>query len=526
MPTDPAGDTKIYPDSTTCFKWAYEPSGNIKAGERHNIGADCEGEGDHSAALQRGYMCDPCDWKNFEMKVHHNGNTGDDEMTLYGRGGRHTDGCACCGFAYKMGFRSNGNVRLAKESWHVNYDWPSEQNGPSLSPGNYPGVAHTIFNVNDNKHVRCQGWVDPGGNNQWQKVIDFTDSGSGSGGGHCGTSETQPGTWGGPNVVFRCDDFGYNFRNMTAREIGISSNSGLGQNSPSGGYPMGSGTPYGSTTPPTGNGCNTSPGTDYPGTGGNTGGGGAGNDSQTGTGGTFAYQGCACANGNCVGSCGGTGGGTSTPSGPAPVTEGGAPSTATEPAPLITVYKDLGLFWNIRVDLEDNCNVSGNANVASYIEVYTAAAAAGVYQQLFSNGHIKAGCKVRSEDSSLWRERIRKVSVTMKKSSTASITGNVGCEIRDRNGNLYHTFDTTITAATIALNDTVYDFVSNNNEYRLESGDMILLTYEGGNTSDHVLVAHANTDVTDGFDTAYVRSTNGTNYEVIQVEDFAASISA
>jgi hypothetical protein len=521
MPLDPAGDTKIYPDAQVNYKWALEPSGHIDAGERHNIsvpgGGGGEGYADHAQALRQGYMNSPNDWKNIEMKIHFDGDTGDDEMTLYGRGGRHNDNCACCGFAYKMGFRSRGDVRMGKETWHVHYDYGNTNSGSSLL--SYSGVCFCLFNVNNNQHVRCQGWVDRNNNNTWNKVYDWTDSGFGTGGSHCGTSDDQPGTWGGPYATFRCDDFDYDFKNMSVREIGLTVGNQSGTSMPGGGG--GSSYPLTGNSPP-GTGGTTAPGTTYPGMGSvGSGGGGAGDDLLTGTGGTYASGGCACTNGTCVGTCGGTGQGT-VPVGGA---EGQAPSSATEPVPLITVYKDLGLFWNIRVDLDDNCNISGNANVPDYEEIYLVQPVSQVYQQLFSNGHIKAGCKLRSENSVLWRERIRKVTVIMKKSTTSALSGMIKCEIRDRNGKLYHTFTTEIDAAAVDVNDTAYDFISNNNEYRMETGDMILLWYEGGNSTNHILVAHNNTDALDGFDTAYVRSVNGTNYQVVQTEDFSASIS-
>jgi hypothetical protein len=254
------------------------------------------------------------------------------------------------------------------------------------------------------------------------------------------------------------------------------------------------------------------------------GGGGAGNDFNTGTASAFAQGGCAIASagGRTVqaGNCGGVGEGIGNPG------DGGV-GGATESKPIITVFKDLSLLYNIRTDLFDNCTISGDLNIANYEEVYSVSPVEGEYLTVFQNSQTMfVGVKLHASSSALYKKVIRKVSVTMKRSTAVALTGNVVMQIRDRNGNLMTEFDTSIDPATIPLNDTTLDFLHNENNYKLEAGDMIVLAYaDGGDTTNHILVAHSpGVDSFDGFNTVFVESASGLSYDVDQLADAAFQI--
>ena len=147
----------------------------------------------HATLASRGYMQSTNDWKNIEMtgQVRYNSG-GDDEWTWYARGGRHTgsgspDGCE--GVAYKGSLAyTGGQVRWAKEQWHVSYVFQPWENSPANGDGQFVGFKVVMYNMQlDGKTVvKLESYVDPTNNNQWQKVYDFIDQGGwGNEGGEC-----------------------------------------------------------------------------------------------------------------------------------------------------------------------------------------------------------------------------------------------------------------------------------------------------------------------------------------------------
>jgi hypothetical protein len=185
-------------------------------------------EKDHSVIASRGYMQSPNDWKNVEMtgQVKYNSG-GDDEWTWYARGGRHTgsgweDGCEGVALKGSLAY-SGGDVRWAKEQWHVSYVFQPWRNSPADADGKFVGFKVAIYNMqlNGETVVKMESWVDPNNNNQWQKVYDFIDQGGwGSEGEECNGEPDQIVTWGGPIASFRWDDGNsIDVKNLSVREI-------------------------------------------------------------------------------------------------------------------------------------------------------------------------------------------------------------------------------------------------------------------------------------------------------------------
>jgi hypothetical protein len=183
---------------------------------------------DHAILASRGYMQSPNDWKNIEMtgQVKYNSG-GDDEWTWYARGGRHTGSGSpegCEGVAYKGSLAyTGGQVRWAKEQWHVSYVFQPWRDSPADGNGKFVGFKVVMYNMqlNGQTVVKMESWVDPNNNNQWQKVYDFIDQGGwGSEGGECNGEPDQIVTWGGPIASFRWDDGNsIDIKNLSVREI-------------------------------------------------------------------------------------------------------------------------------------------------------------------------------------------------------------------------------------------------------------------------------------------------------------------
>jgi hypothetical protein len=479
-----------------------------------------------------------------------------DTTSMKIRGGRHTDSAPNDGCCYILQPPCEGGTfQYQIECPHPNnHDCNPDFAGSCLGIGAWRGYKAIVWNTAANcVHWEC--WEDKGNNssapaNQWVRVGYATDCN-----GDCGNIGSQllrpKGST--SQATFRIDEnSGTQGKWLHIVQL-VAGNSapapptgggttppgttpGTGGSGPGTPGTGGSGpgtTPGGNGTPPTGGGT---PGT---GTGGGNGGpvfqgpsgggmgdggGGAGNDFNTGTASAFAQGGCAIAiAGNTraqAGNCGGVGEGISNPG------DGGS-GGATEGKPIITVYKDLSLLYNIRTDLFDNCTISGDPNIANYEEIYSVSPVEGEYLTVFQNSiTMFVGVKLHASSSALYKKVIRKVSVTMKRSTAVALTGNVVMQIRDRNGNLMTEFDTSIDPATIPLNDTTLDFIHNENSYKLEAGDMIVLAYaDGGDTTNHILVGHSpGVDSFDGFNTVFVESASGLSYDVDQLADAAFKI--
>jgi hypothetical protein len=184
---------------------------------------------DEKSMEKQGYMQSPNDWKNIEMTGQVKFVSGDssDSWTWYARGGRHTgsgnpDGCE--GTAYKADlFYGSGQVRWAKEQWHVHYLFTSAKSSPAASNGKFVGFKAMFYNIVQNGKlvVKLEIWVDPNNNNAWQKVYDQVDSGGwGDAGQTCGGATDQLLTWGGPVATFRWDNANdVAIKNLSVREI-------------------------------------------------------------------------------------------------------------------------------------------------------------------------------------------------------------------------------------------------------------------------------------------------------------------
>ncbi|UXI67805.1 polysaccharide lyase [Tahibacter amnicola] len=210
--------------------------------------SSCEGITDQALALQRGYMCSTNDWKNYEMTGYFKLNTpaGDEDdmdWTMYGNGGRHPgSGNGCTGSAYKASYHyRDADVRFAKESWHVNYDFHPDNGWHPVNGGvnfveqrdRWLGIKFVRyeFTRNGQPGVRLEQYldldgIDANGNpmNHWgtQPVWvreDHPQTRWGSNGATCGVADQQIIFWGGPWVTWRWDNTDSSLRLMSVREI-------------------------------------------------------------------------------------------------------------------------------------------------------------------------------------------------------------------------------------------------------------------------------------------------------------------
>lgn len=177
----------------------------------------------HSTWAQRGYASTPQDWRDIEftMECRMNG-SGDGRSSLFSRGGKHNDGIACEGFKYTVGiYVTDGEIHVKKETYHVHYDTLStKSHGKGSLSGKWIRYKYVTYNINNNQHVKIEGWFDFDCNNNWVKLLDEVDNGRGSGGSKCDSADDAPGVWEGPDATIRWDDLSsFRFRKVSVRSI-------------------------------------------------------------------------------------------------------------------------------------------------------------------------------------------------------------------------------------------------------------------------------------------------------------------
>jgi len=208
---------------------------------------ECEGLEDHGLALEQGYMCSPLDWSDFEITgyfqlVEASAEATNHDVTWYGASGRHTgDGppIGCLGASYKGSVDYvTGQVRVGKESWHVNYDWhdwTDVEGGVDLTQERERWIGMKVvryrFTSNGADGIRNEIWLDLAGvdadgapMNDWQLATvsdDHPDQPSwGTEATACNAPvDDQIMFWGGPRVTWRWDDTIGRLRLMSVREI-------------------------------------------------------------------------------------------------------------------------------------------------------------------------------------------------------------------------------------------------------------------------------------------------------------------
>jgi uncharacterized protein YxeA len=184
---------------------------------------------DHSAIASKGYMQAPNDWRNFEMTQYVNVNTSpsDDNFSPNGRGGKHTlidtPPVGCEGSSMKGDVFFSGQVRFAKEQWHVSYVFTNLKTPTGSIEDKWVGIKFIVYNFVENNKVvvKTELWLDTNNNGNFVKVDENVDRGGwGTEGGGCGGAPDQIISWGGPITTFRWDTAtDVDFKNLSVREI-------------------------------------------------------------------------------------------------------------------------------------------------------------------------------------------------------------------------------------------------------------------------------------------------------------------
>ena len=202
---------------------------------------------DHTELASKGYMQSPNDWKNIEMTGYVKLNDdfdSNEKFQWFNRGGIHYTSTEptsqpCEGVGYKGNLFYSGDVRFAKEQWHVSYEFTEKKKEKAAATtdssieGKWIGYKYVVYNIeqNNNKNnndiktvVKMENWLDIDDDGKdWVKVDEYLDDGGwGDEGEECGGEPDQIITWGGPIATFRWDNArDVDFKNLSVREIEV-----------------------------------------------------------------------------------------------------------------------------------------------------------------------------------------------------------------------------------------------------------------------------------------------------------------
>ena len=186
-----------------------------------------------------GYWYKPTDWKNIEVtlvfKLLDSARSKGDQHSIsivtrsishsqldndYKKGPKFF----CGGSSYHNNLSNDGNVRMKKEQFHIDYEW--ERYNPEITVGDIYnkiiGFKAIVYNVNDTA-VKLETWIDTQnqGRGPYKKVHEGIDLGNwGDNMKLCGAEkEGQAITWGSPIVILKANDFKFDIYDLEIREI-------------------------------------------------------------------------------------------------------------------------------------------------------------------------------------------------------------------------------------------------------------------------------------------------------------------
>jgi hypothetical protein len=195
---------------------------------------------DYSELSKIGYWYKPTDWKNIEVtlifKLLDSARSKGDQHSIsivtrsishsqldndYKKGPKFF----CGGSSYHNNISNEGQVRMKKEQFHIDYEW-ERYNDEMLAVGNLHnkivGFKGIVYNIN-NTAVKLEAWVDTenGGKGPYKKIHQAIDNGNwGDNMKLCGAETNgQAITWGSPTVIIKANDFKFDIYDIEVKEI-------------------------------------------------------------------------------------------------------------------------------------------------------------------------------------------------------------------------------------------------------------------------------------------------------------------
>jgi hypothetical protein len=197
----------------------------------------------YSELKEIGYWYKPSDWKNVEVtlifKLLDSARSKGEQhaLSIVTRSISHSEiyddkkdkdkpAFYCGGSSYHNNISNDGNVRMKKEQFHIDYEWerynPDKNVGIEKIYDKIIGFKGIVYNIN-NTAVKLETWVDTEnqGKGPYKKVHELIDNGDwGDNMKVCGAKrDGQAITWGSPTVIIKANDFKFDIYDLEIREI-------------------------------------------------------------------------------------------------------------------------------------------------------------------------------------------------------------------------------------------------------------------------------------------------------------------
>jgi hypothetical protein len=213
---DPGSKIKKSPDGS------WEINGNLRPGNKY----------EDQVRMTVGTPVGEEQWKNVEITGYAkvvSADSDSDDLDWYARGGTHSSDVPCEGSALKGTISVDGDVSWLKEIWHTGGYTKSRDNHQVTDSifNRWIGWKVIMYNINDNKAVKMESYLDNGDNNHWRKVSELVDdvgwfansSNEEFYSANCDRPKDYVITNSGPLVTFRSDNMDWDFADLSVREI-------------------------------------------------------------------------------------------------------------------------------------------------------------------------------------------------------------------------------------------------------------------------------------------------------------------
>ena len=191
-----------------------------------------------SELKEKGYWYKPTDWKNVEITLifklleSARSKGGEHALSLVTRSISHSETYDkksnppfyCGGSSYHNNISNEGQLRMKKEEFHVDYE--REKYNPNVNLGNLYdkiiGFKAMVYNINSTA-VKMESWIDVynEGKGPYVKLHQKIDHGNwGNNMKICGAEKDgQAITWGSPMIIIKANDFKFDIYDIEVREI-------------------------------------------------------------------------------------------------------------------------------------------------------------------------------------------------------------------------------------------------------------------------------------------------------------------
>lgn len=175
----------------------------------------------------RMYVLSPVMWRDVEITgyVKLNSFSFDEEFAWAARSGKHSPDNVCDATAYFGALGFSGKSWFQKKVFHGNGYTDKRYSPAILEPAQsrWIGLKLVAYNIDSDRAVRLELWVDNKTDNNWIKVAEAVDNGGWSHEfpGMCAKASDHIMTESRPRAMFRVDNATFEFMKLSVREIDV-----------------------------------------------------------------------------------------------------------------------------------------------------------------------------------------------------------------------------------------------------------------------------------------------------------------